>query len=277
MTIVIVVPLVVALYISLLDLDQYSFREWIHAPFVGLSNYLEALRGNDFVHAVWLSVSYAVLVTAVSLPIGVAAALATHNPYRGRGLVRSIFLIPYVLPAFVLGEVWRTILVPSGLANNVLKHIGITGGLWLNGPKSYWSLVIVQSWASWPLIYLLVLAGLQSIDPTVHEAAALDGAGWWAKLRRVILPHLGGPVALGLIISFLHSVNNFTLPFVLFGVPAPRDVAVLPVLTYVTSFQNFEFGLSAAMAVFSLLLIAVPLAVYLRAVRLDTGAEGARR
>ena len=50
------------------------------------------------------------------------------------------------------------------------QHIGVTGGLWLNGPKSYWSLVIVQSWASWPLIYLLVLAGLQSIDPTVHEA-----------------------------------------------------------------------------------------------------------
>ena len=67
-----------------------------------------------------------------------------------------------------------------------------------------------------------------------------------------------------------------TLPFVLFGVPAPHDVEVLPVLTYIESFQNFRFGLSAAMAVLSLLLIAVPLAVYLRAVRLDVGERGER-
>jgi multiple sugar transport system permease protein len=273
LVVVIVVPLAVALYISLLDLDQYSFREWIHAPFVGVDNYLDALRGDDLLHGVWLSVSYAVLVTLLSLPIGVAAALATNTAFPGRGLVRSIFLVPYVLPAFVLGEVWRTILQPTGVANRFLGTVGIHGGLWLNGPKSYWSLVIVQTWASWPLIYLLVLAGLQAIDPTVHEAAAIDGAGWWAKLRKVILPHLGGPIALGLLISFLHNVNNFTLPFVLFGVPAPHDVAVLPVLTYVTSFQNFQFGLSASMAVFSLLLIAIPLGVYLRAVRLDTGEE----
>ncbi len=277
MIVVIVVPLVVALYISLLDLDQYSFREWIHAPFVGLDNYADALRGNEFGHSVWISVSYAAIVTVAALPVGVAAALAVHTPFPGRGAVRSVFLVPYVLPAFVLGEIWRTILQPSGVANGILAHLGIHGGLWLNGPKSYWSLVIVQTWASWPLIYLLVLAGLQAIDPTVHEAAALDGAGWWAKLRYVILPHLGGPISLGLLISFLHNVNNFTLPFVLFGVPAPHDVAVLPVLTYVTSFQNFSFGLSAAMAVFSLLLIAVPLAVYLRAVRLDTATEGRRR
>ncbi len=276
MAVIIVVPLLVALYISLLDLDQYTFREWIHAPFVGIHNYLDALQGDVFLHGVWLSVSYAALVTVFSLPLGVLAALATQGAFPGRGVVRSVFLIPYVLPAFVLGEIWRTILQPRGVANGLLAHLGIHGGLWLNGPKSYWSLVIVQTWASWPLIYLLVLAGLQAVEPTLHEAAALDGAGWLAKLRYVILPQLGGPVALGLLISFLHNVNGFTLPYVLFGVPAPRDVAVLPVLTYVESFQNFQFGLSAAMAVFSLLLIAIPLGVYLRVVRLDTGTERGR-
>jgi multiple sugar transport system permease protein len=228
------------------------------------------------VHSIVVSVGYSVLVTAVTLPVGVAAALATQNAFPGRGLVRSLFLVPYVLPAFVLGVVWRIILQPGGVANTMLGQLGVPEGLWLNGPRSFWALVIVQSWASWPLIYLLTLAGLQSIDITMHEAAALDGAGWWAKLRYVILPHLGGPISLGLLISFLHNVNNFTLPFVLFGVPSPHDVQVLPVLTYVESFQNFQFGLAAAMAVWSLLLIAVPLAVYLRVVRLDIGGEGRR-
>jgi len=271
MFVVIVVPLAVALYVSLLDLDQYTFRQWVHAPFIRLGNYTEALRNSNLLHSIRVSVAYATIVTIATLPIGLAAALATQNSFRGRGMVRSIFLIPYVLPAFVVGTVWRIILQPDGIAENTLSRFGVSEGLWLNGPRSFWALVIVQIWASWPLIYLLALAGLQAIDHTMHEAAALDGTGWWSKLRYVIFPFLRGPVTLALLIAFLHNVNNFTLPFVLFGVPSPRDVEVLPVLTYVESFQNFRFGVSAAMAVFSVVLIAIPLAAYLRAVRLDVG------
>jgi multiple sugar transport system permease protein len=273
---VIVAPLLVALYISLLDLDQYSIRRWVHAPFVALRNYTEALGGPDLLHSIGISIGYSAIVTVAALPLGVAAAVATQNRFRGRGLIRSIFLVPYVLPAFVVGTVWRIILAPDGVANTTLGHLGIHPGLWLNGPKSFWALVIVQIWTSWPLVYLLALSGLQSVDPSVHEAAALDGADWWVKLRRIIAPYLRGPVSLAVVISFLHNVNNFTLPYVLFGVPSPRDVEVLPILTYVESFQNFRFGLSAAMAVLSLVLIAIPMAVYLRAVRLDTGEERRR-
>ena len=276
MVLVIIVPLLLAIYISLIDLDQYTIRTWIQAPFIGLANYVEAVTATPLAHAVWLSVSYAVIVSVVTLPIGVAAALATQNAFRGRGLVRSIFLIPYILPAFVVATVWRTMMQPDGLMDHAAGAVGIDPGLWLNGPTSFWSLVLVQAWSSWPFYYLLALAGLQSVDHEVHEASALDGASWWTKLRYVIFPYLRGSIALAVIISFLHNTNAFTLPFVLFGVPAPRDVEVLPVLTYVTSFQSFRFGLSAAMAVVSLALVAIPLFIYLRAVRLDTGEEDRR-
>ncbi|TXN31083.1 carbohydrate ABC transporter permease [Lacisediminihabitans profunda] len=276
MVIIIIVPLAIAFVISLLDLDQYTLRSWLQAPFIGLQNYLEAVTKSSLLRSIWISVSYAAIASAVTLPIGVAAALATQNAFRGRGLVRSIFLIPYVLPAFVVGTVWRTMLQPGGVVDAGLTGLGIHAGLWLNGPQSYWALIAVQIWSSWPFFYLLVLAGLQSVDQEVHEAAAIDGAGWWTKLRHVIFPYLKGPVSLALIISFLHNINGFTLPFVLFGVPAPEDVNVLPVLTYITSFQSFRFGLSAAMAVASLVLIAIPLFIYLKAVRLDTGEEGKR-
>jgi multiple sugar transport system permease protein len=270
MAIVIGIPFGVAVVISLLDLDQYTFREWLSAPFIGLGNYIEAAQRSALPHAVWVSVSSAVLATVVAVPLGVLGALTTQDRFPGRGLVRSLYLIPYVLPAFVVGTVWRVILQPDGVANHWL---GTDGALWLNGPRSYWALIVVQVWTAWPLIYLLALAGLQSIDPELHEAAALDGAGRGAKLRYVILPMLRGPISLAAIITVLHVVNAFTLPFVMFGVPSPRDVEVLPVLTYVESFQNFRFGLSAAMAVASLVLILIPLLVYLRAVRLDTGAD----
>jgi multiple sugar transport system permease protein len=270
---VIIVPLAVALYVSLLDLDQYTFRQWVRAPFIGLGNYVSAVRESSLLHAISVSVGNAMIVTLLTLPIGVAAALATQTAFRGRGLIRSIFLIPYVLPAFVVGTVWRIILQPDGVAVDVLTSLGIHTSLWLNGPLSFWALAIVQLWASWPLVYLMTLSGLQSIEPSIQEAAAIDGAGWWLKLWYIIFPHLKGSVSLGLLIGFLHSVNSFTLPFVLFGVPSPKDVEVLPVLTYVESFQNFRFGISAAMAVFSVILIAVPLAFYLRAVRLDVGEK----
>jgi multiple sugar transport system permease protein len=277
MAVVIVVPLAVAVIISTLDLDQYTFRQWLSAPFIGLDNYVEALTRSDLPHAVWVSAASAVLATAVAVPIGVVAALTTHNRFRGRGIVRSIYLVPYVLPAFVVGTVWRTILQTDGVANRGLATIGLHGGLWLNGPKSFAALVVVQIWTAWPLVYLLALAGLAGIDPQLHEAAALDGAAWRAKLRYVILPLLRGPVALAVIISLLHIINGFTLPYVLFGVPSPHDVEVLPVLTYVESFQNFRFGVSSAMAVLSLVVILVPLLAYLRAVRLDLGEDGGRR
>lgn len=269
MVVVIVVPLILGVYISFLDLDQYTLRQWLSAPFIGVANYVEAIVQSGIFRSVWLSVSYSAIATIVTLPLGIAAAVATQNRFRGRALVRSVFLIPYVLPGFVVATVWRTMFQPGGIITTLLHHMGVNPGLFLNGPNTYWVLVFVQIWSSWPFIYLLALSGLQGVDHEVHEAAALDGALWWTKLRYVIFPYLKGPISLAVLIGMLNHINNFTLPYVLFGLPAPNDIQVLPYLTYATSFESFRFGLSAAMAVVSLILIAIPLFVYLRAVKLD--------
>jgi multiple sugar transport system permease protein len=277
MTVVILIPLVIGVYISLIDLDQYTLRHWISAPFIGLQNYVEAVTETGLLGSIWISVSFAVLATLVTVPIGVAAAVVTQNAYRGRAVVRAVFLIPYVLPSFVVASVWRTMLQLDGIVNVTLGKVGIQPALWLSGPLSFWTLVLVEIWAAWPFIYLLSLSGLQAIDGEVHEASALDGASWWKKLRYVIFPYLKGPVALAFLLATLNHINNFTLPFVLFGAPAPADVNVLPMAVYVASFQSFRFGLSAAMAVVSLILIMIPLLIYLRAVRLDVGEEGGQK
>jgi multiple sugar transport system permease protein len=273
MLVVIVVPLLVGVYIAMLDLDQYTLRQWFSAPFVGVQNFVEAITNSPLLHSIWISASLSVLVTAVTVPIGVAAAISTQNAFRGRGLVRSIYLVPYVLPAFVVGTFFRTMLQPQGVVNQALH----TDVLWLNGSASYWALAGVMVWTSWPFVYLLSLAGLQAVDTEVHEASALDGVTWWAKLRYIIFPYLRGPLSLAVIIAILHNINNFTLPFVLFGIPLPSSVEVMPVLTYIASFQSFRFGLSAAMAICSLVIVAIPLFVYLRAVQLDTGDDAPPR
>lgn len=274
---IIVIPAVLAVWMSLLALDQYSLRQWLSAPVIGIANYVESFVSSRLLHGVWVSVAFGVLTTILTLPIGIAAALAVHTRFRGRGLVRSIFLVPYVLPSFVTATIWRTLLQPSGAVNGVFGWFGIEGGNWLVGDRSFWTLVLVDTWTAWPFIYLLALAGLQVIDRETHEAAELDGAGWTQKLRYVVLPALRGPLSLAVIIATLSHINNFTLPYVLFGSPAPRPVEVLPMLTYTTSFETFRFGLGSAMALLSVVLIAIPLFIYLRAVRLDTGKQAGER
>src|SRR6185312_7251177 len=235
--VIILIPLALALYMSVIDLDQYTLRKWLTTPFIGLDNYIEAITKTDLLRSIWISVSFAVLSTIITVPLGVAAAVVTQNPYRGRAIVRAVFLIPYVLPSFVVATVWRTMLQPDGIVNSVLNNVGIDPGLWLNGPMSYWTLVGVEIWAAWPFIYLLALAALQSVDHEVHEASAVDGVTWWPKLRRVILPYLRGPVLLACLLATLNHINNFTLPFVLFGAPAPDDVNVMPMLVYVRALR----------------------------------------
>jgi multiple sugar transport system permease protein len=276
MILIVIIPLLLAVYISLIDLDQYTLRRWLDAPFIGLQNYTEAFQ-SGLPESIWVSVSFAVISTIATVPFGVAAAVATQNRYRGRAVVRAVFLIPYVLPSFVVATVWRTMLQPDGIVNTLLAKAGISGGLWLSGPTSYWTLILVEIWAAWPFIYLMALAGLQSVDGEVHEASAIDGANWWPKLTHVVLPYLRGPVLLACLLATLNHINNFTLPFVLFGAPAPDDVNVMPMIVYVTSFQSLRFGLSAAMAIVSLLIIAIPLFAYLRVLRLDVHEEGGRK
>jgi multiple sugar transport system permease protein len=276
MIVIVIIPLLLAIYISMIDLDQYTLRRWLDAPFIGLQNFTEAFQ-SGLPKSIWISVSFAVLSTIATVPFGVAAAVATQNRYRGRAAVRAAFLIPYVLPSFVVATVWRTMLQPDGIVNTLLAKIGIDGALWLSGPTSYWTLILVEIWAAWPFIYLMALAGLQSVDGEVHEASAIDGANWWPKLIHVVLPYLRGPVLLACLLATLNHINNFTLPFVLFGAPAPDDVNVMPMIVYVTSFQSLRFGLSAAMAIVSLLLVAIPLFAYLRVLRLDVHEEGGRK
>lgn len=271
MTVVVVIPLGIAAYMSVLSLTQYTIRRWLQAPFIGLDNYVESITQSPLLGSLGISVSFALISTAVAVPIGIAAALATQNRFRGRAAVRSVFLVPYVIPSFVTATIWRTIMQPGGVWTEVLGAFGIKAGLWLNGPNAYWTLVIVEIWASWPFIYLLALAGLQTIEHEVFEAAAIDGATWGRQLRSIVLPYLGPPVALACVVSVLNHINNFTLPFVLFGVPAPDNVQTLPFLTYIESFQSFRFGLSAATAILSLVLLAIPIVIYLRIARLDRG------
>lgn len=270
------IPFVVAAYISFLNLDQYTLRSWVQAPWVGLSNYVTALTAGNVVGASTLvslgvSVAFSLLTTLIITPIGILAALTVNTPYRGRTLVRALYLIPYILPTFVTALVWRMMFLnQTGLVDHFLAatHLGSIGTYWLLGPNSFWAMVIADTWASWAFVYIMVLAGLQSISADVYDAADVDGATSWQKLISIVLPQLRPVLGLALLLSTLNHFNNFTLPFVMFGTPPPIQADVLPLNIYVSSFQLFNFGLGAAMSLITLIIMLVPGILYIRTLRL---------
>lgn len=274
--VIVVVPFALGLYVSLTDLNQYTIANWLHAPFVGLNNYIAALTqpgavSASFPQSIWASVSFSVVTTVAIVPISIVAALMMNTDFPARGIFRSIFLIPYVVPTFVNAIVWRLIFLNNyGLADRVLPlvHLGSPTDFWLIGPRTFWAMVIADTWASWPFVYLMVLAALQSIPSDIEDAAAIDGAGVAARFFNITLPLIRPTLTLAVLLSTIFHFNNFTLAFVLFGTPPPPPVDVLPLTVYINSFQIFNFGLGSAMSVLTLLLMMVPATLYMRLVRL---------
>lgn len=270
------IPFLIGFYISFLNLDQYTLRSWISAPQVGFSNYVTALTKGNVVGvpalaSLWVSVSFSVVTTILITPIGILAALTVNTKYRGRTLVRALYLVPYVIPTFVTALVWRMMFLnKTGLVDRFLAgiHVANINTYWLLGPNSFWAMVITDVWASWAFIYVMVLAGLQSIPHEFYEAADVDGANSWQKFIGIVLPQLRYVLGLALLLSTLNHFNNFTLPFVLFGTPPPVQADVLPLNIYVSSFQLFDFGLGGAMSVITLVLMLIPGFLYIRALRL---------
>lgn len=267
------VPLVTGVYISLTGLNEYTLTRWLSAPFVGLSNYASGLNphspiGSTVLGSALTSVVFSGATTLGDLPLGIGAALLVHQRLPGRGVFRALFLLPYIVPTFVIALVWRLMFMNGwGLVDRLLGlvHPGWQNTYWLIGPNALPAMILADVWASWPFVYLMVLAGLQTIPEEILDAAAVDGADSWLRLRHVILPLLGPTLALTSLLSTIFHFNNFTLPYVLFGTSPPPDANVLPLNIYVNSFVTFNFGLGAAMSVISLLLMLTPAVFYLRA------------
>ncbi|WP_211230649.1 carbohydrate ABC transporter permease [Alicyclobacillus herbarius] len=274
--VIVVAPFAVSVYTSLTKLNQYTITQWTHAPFIGLGNYLDAFRqgnalGASALQSVWVSVAFSVATTILITPIGIIAALLVNKPFRGRRWVRTLFLIPYVMPVFVNAIVWRMLFMNGwGLIDQVLAalHLASKDTFWLIGPRSFWAMVVADVWASWPFVYLMVLAGLQGISSDLYESANIDGASPVRSFFSITLPMLRPVLGLALLLSTLNHFNNFTLPFIMFGTPPSPQADVLPLNVYITSFQTFNFGLGAAMSLITLVLMMIPAVFYIRMLRL---------
>lgn len=249
------------------SLHQHDLRmPWLGRPFVGLANYAEILADRRF----WGAMGHTVLFTAASVSLemvlGLAFALALDRSFRGRGAARAAVLIPWALPTVVAGLLWRFLFDPQA---------GIAGGAdWLTRSATAWvPVVLADVWKSTPFVALLLLAGLQGIDPALHEAAAVDGAGPWRRLWRITLPLLKPALLVALIFRTLDAFRVFDLIYVLTG--GGPGTATEPVSLYAFGvyFSSLRFGYGAALSVTVFLATFLLAALYVRGLGVDLREE----
>jgi multiple sugar transport system permease protein len=269
-------PMVAGLAMSFLKLTQYQLARWWQAPFAGLENFRVVLDidqpvGASLLSSFLVTCAFTVIVIAVSWIMGIAAAVSLQNARFGRGVLRTLFLVPYALPAFAAVITWRFLFQrDNGMLNHILvDQLGVLeeNAFFLIGPNAFWAQCVVAIWRLWPFAFLMLMAGLQSIPAELYEAGTLDGAGPWRQLREITLPLLSPVNQVLVLVMFLWTFKEFETPFVLFGGSAPEEARLINVEIYQNSFVTWNFGLGAAMSVLLLLFLLLVTGVYLLATR----------
>jgi multiple sugar transport system permease protein len=271
-----IIPMLFGVGISFLKLTQFYLSNWRQAPAAGFGNYRVALNfdlaeGKALLHSFIVTLAFTLIVISLSWLFGMAAAVFTQRMFRGRGVIRTIFLIPYGLPVFASVITWGFMFQrDTGVVNHVLVdqlHLSTDRPFWLIGQNSFVSLVIVALWRTWPFAFLCLTAGMQSIPGELYEAAALDGAGVMAQIRRVTLPLLRPVNRVLVLVMFLWTFNDFTTPYTLFGKSAPRQADLISMHIYQNSFVTWNFGAGSAMSVLLLIFLLLMTGIYLSIVR----------
>ncbi len=265
------IPMVVGIVMSFKELTQFFIRNWGSAPWTGLGNYrvavdFHAAIGQALLHSFWVTCAFTVLSVGLSWVFGTAAAIVMQDSFRGRALLRGVFLVPYALPVYAAVITWSFMFQrDNGLVNHALHQLHLASGhsFWLIGSNSFAALVTVSVWRSWPFAFLCLTAGLQNIPRELYEAAAMDGAGIWQQIRRITLPSLRPVNQVLVLVLFLWTFNDFNTPYVLFGGSAPPAADLISIHIYQSSFITWNFGSGSAMSVLLLLFLLVVTAAYL--------------
>jgi len=266
------VPMVIGIVMSFKELTQFYIRDWGTAPWSGFDNYKVSLDfnapvGDALLHSFLVTVGFTLLSVGLCWLIGTAAAVFMQDTFRGRGLLRALFLVPYALPVYAAVITWVFMFQhDNGLVNHVLHdqlHLTDKPSFWLIGDNSFVALLVVSVWKGWPFAFLIVMAGLQNIPKELYEAAALDGAGMLQQIRRITLPSLRPVNQVLILVLFLWTFNDFNTPYVLFGKAAPEAADLISVHIYQASFVTWNFGTGSAMSVLLLLFLLVVTGVYL--------------
>jgi sorbitol/mannitol transport system permease protein len=238
----------------------YSFFSWnLLKPgsfrFTGLSNYANLLTDDSVRNAVWNTVLLTVCVISISVILGTAVAMLLNSEVFGKGLMRTLMIAPFLIMPTASALIWKhTLLNPLyGLIPYLLKPFGLGRVDWV-GQFPMVTVVTVEVWRWTPFMMLIILAGLQSQNPEVLEAARVDGANALQSFRRITLPLVRPFIELGALLGSLFVVQTYDSIYMLtYGGPG-QDTTNIPFLLYIVAFQGYSIGQASAIGVVAVII-----------------------
>jgi multiple sugar transport system permease protein len=255
MLIVTAFPMLRALYLSLFS---YSLTAPEDREFVGLSNYVTALSDPLFWRDTGVTVLYMVVTVAVELVIGFIFAMVMHRVIFARGVIRTSILIPYGIITVVSGFAWQfAFSYQNGFVNSWIPFVDDTFNWFAETTPAIVAIMVSEIWKTTPFMSLLLLAGLAQVSEDMIEAAKVDGATWWQRLWKVILPNMRAAIMVAVLFRALDAYRIFDNIFVMTaGAVGTESISFL---TYRQTIEQFQLGIGSALSVLlflSVLLIA---------------------
>jgi multiple sugar transport system permease protein len=226
-----------------------SFSSTGRQSFAGLGNYSKLVSDAEFWHGLWVTLALYLLSLALQLVLGIWLALILFHAKRLPGVVRSLFISPFMMPPVVAGMMWLVILDPSlGAANYLLQRVGLPPSDWLASPT--WvipTVALIDTWQWAPYVALIVLGGLQSLPPSVYEAAQIDGASAFRTFRRITLPLLLPTIVTATILRSVDLLRFFDIIYITTQGGPGNASNTLNIYGFRVGFEFFNIGYASAL------------------------------
>ena len=258
-------PLVFTLVYSFTD---YNLLESLRQPasFIALKNYMDLLSDEYFQQAIWNTVKFAILAMIFEMIIGFLMALLVNSLRRGQKAMRTLLLLPYLLPTVTVAMSWRMMLSPNyGIVNQVLSALNLPVYNWFSDVHTaFGMLVLIDVWQSAPFVFLLLYAALQSVPASQYEAARIDGANSIKTLFYVTIPNIKNSLALCALLRTIDSFRLFDKVNLLTGGGPANSTATITQYLYNYGIKSLDFGFGSAGAIVMTVLVLILSSFYIK-------------
>jgi multiple sugar transport system permease protein len=247
-------PLAATFVLSLYSSSGFGPRE-----FVGTANYRELAGDGTFWRSALNTAVYAGITVPISLGLGLAVALAMNRPLRGRGLLRAVYYLPYVISGVVVAIAGRWVFNENvGIVNRLLRAVGLPAVAWQSeAVPAMAALVLISVWTKIGFTMVVYLAALQNVPREYLEAATMDGATRWQRLRHIVVPMLRPTTVFLVVLGVIESFQVFDVVYVLTGGGPGNATEMLVTYAYAEGFDARRQGYAAAIGVVTYLVVLV--------------------
>jgi ABC-type sugar transport system permease subunit len=237
-----------------------SFTNWdgLTSNLIGLENF-RLIFQNPVIIQVFVNSAIFLISVPLILAASVVVAVLVYEGVLGWRVFRFLFFIPNVLSPVIVGALFSTFFLPSGLVDKALSPVGLSSYPWLSHPWTARAVVILALvWTSFGFGMVVVLSAMSTIDPALYDAAAIDGASWWRRLWSITVPMISGSLQFLSVINVIYTFTSlFSFVYVITAGGPGFATTTVDYFTYITSFENGQFGYGAALAVLLFLVVLV--------------------